>query len=88
MWCVTMFGHDKVIGECILSVTGLALLYYLLWVVGLPFVDEDSTIRLFFPNPLIALIVPTVIFVFLILLTGVYIVHALYVDYCTNKKES
>lgn len=73
-----MFGHDKVIGECVLGVTAVVVSYYLVWIVGLRFVDEDSSLRSFFPDPLIAIIVPAIILVFLLTLTGVYIVGALY----------
>lgn len=85
---VTMYGHDRVIGKCVLSITGVALLYYLTWVVCLPFADDNSSIRLLFPDPLIALIVPTIVFVFLITLTGFYIGHSLYIDYKTTSISS
>lgn len=73
-----MFGNDKVIGECVLGVAAVVVSYYLIWVVGLPFVDEDSSLRTFFPDPLIAIIIPAVILVLLLTLTGIYIVGALY----------
>lgn len=75
---VVMFGHDKVIGECVLGWTAAVVSYYFVWVVGLPFMDEDSTLRPFFPDPMIAIVVPTVILVILLTLTGIYIVWALY----------
>lgn len=72
-----MFGHDRVIGQCVLVVSAVLVLYYLVWVVGLPFVDEDSSLRAVFPHPMLAVITPTLILVFLLAVTGVYIVKAL-----------
>lgn len=72
-----MFGHDKVIGECVLGLTAAVVSYYLVWVVGLPFMDDDSMLRPFFPYPIYAIVVPTVILMFLLTLTGIYIVWAL-----------
>lgn len=82
-----MFGHDQVIGKCVLSVTVTALFYYLIWVIGLPFTDEDSSLRLLFPDPIFAVIVPTIIFVFLITLTGVYIGHSLFFAQISESKD-
>lgn len=81
-----MFGHDKVIGECVLGLTFFVVVYYLFWVVGLPFTDKDSSLRPFFPDPIIAIIVPTVILIFLLTLTGVYIFGALYKDHKMKTK--
>lgn len=72
-----MFGHDRVIGQCVLVVSAVVVLYYLVWVVGLPFVDEDSSLRALFPHPILAIATPTLILVFLLAITGVYIVKAL-----------
>lgn len=76
VWLV-MFGHDRAIGQCVLVVSAVVVLYYLVWVVGLPFMDEDSSLRSLFPRPILAIIVPTVILVFLLTITGVYIIKAL-----------
>lgn len=76
VWLV-MFGHDRSIGQCMLVVSAVVVLYYLVWVVGLPFMDEDSSLRSLFPRPILAIIVPTLILVFLLTVTGVYIIKAL-----------
>lgn len=75
-----MFGYDRVIGACMLAVATISMVYYLVWVIGQPFMDEDSFLQPFFPDPLLAIVVPTVILVFLATLTGVFIVMALVRD--------
>ena len=56
--CGVMFGHDRVIGQCVLVVSAVLVLYYLVWVVGLPFVEEDSSLRAVFPRPILAIAAP------------------------------
>lgn len=77
VWLV-MFGHDRAFGQCVLVVSAVVVLYYLVWVVGLPFMDEDSSLRSFFPRPILAIIVPTLILVFLLTITGVCIIKAFF----------
>jgi len=48
------------------------------WVVGLPFTDEDSFLQALFPDPIYAIVGPTLVFVSLLLLNGVYMIQALF----------
>lgn len=72
-----MFGRDQTIGKVVLALSTVAVLYYLAWVVALPFTDEDSSLSSFFPDPTLAIVTTALILVSLLTLTGVYIMHAL-----------
>lgn len=54
-----MFNSDRRKGKMILIVTSFLFLYYTVWIIGLPFID-DNRIRSFFGSHNIALIVPAV----------------------------
>ncbi|KOC60064.1 hypothetical protein WH47_09204 [Habropoda laboriosa] len=54
-----MFSSDRKKGKVILIVTSILFLYYTIWVIGLPFI-EDNRIRLFFGSHNIALVVPAI----------------------------
>lgn len=72
-----MYGCDQLIGKCVLCVSLSFSLYYIVWVVGLPFMDEDSYLRALFPDPIYAIVGPTVVFVALLMLNGAYMIQAL-----------
>lgn len=54
-----MFNSDRKKGKVTLIVTSFLFLYYTVWIIGLPFID-DNRIRSFFGSHNIALIVPAV----------------------------
>ncbi|KAL4219646.1 Dolichol phosphate-mannose biosynthesis regulatory protein [Mactra antiquata] len=50
---------DQLVGAGLLTCTGLAFLYYTLWVIVLPFVDDEQTlIHNMFPDRKFAIILP------------------------------
>lgn len=73
-----MYGCDQLIGKCVLFVSLSFSLYYIVWVVSLPFMDEDSFLRALFPDPIYAIVGPTVVFVALLMLNGAYMMQALF----------
>lgn len=52
-----MFDSDYQKGKIILILTLVLFLYYTIWVIGLPFIDDDR-LRFFFYSHDLALIVP------------------------------
>lgn len=54
-----MFSSDRERGRIILIVTTVLFLYYTIWVIGLPFID-DNRIRSLFGSHNLALIVPAI----------------------------
>ncbi|CAK9806748.1 hypothetical protein ANTPLA_LOCUS5010 [Anthophora plagiata] len=54
-----MFSSDRKKGKAILIVTSILFLYYTIWVIGLPFID-DNRIRSFFGSHNIALVIPAI----------------------------
>lgn len=74
--------ENRDLGKIILTITGLIFLYYTLWVIVLPFVDDEYIDRVsaFFPPLTLALTIPSVIgtSVFLLLLGRAY--HLVLVD--------
>lgn len=52
-----MFDSDRQKGKAILILTLVLFLYYTIWVIGLPFIDDDRLRSLFYSYNL-ALIVP------------------------------
>ena len=65
--------ENRDLGKVILSLTFILFFYYTLWVIVLPFVDEDykETINAYFPPVELALVIPssigTIIFLSLLL---------------------
>ncbi|XP_015436255.1 PREDICTED: dolichol phosphate-mannose biosynthesis regulatory protein [Dufourea novaeangliae] len=54
-----MFNSDSERGKVILLVTIILFLYYTIWVIGLPFID-DSKIQSLFGSQDLALMVPAI----------------------------
>ncbi|OAD52587.1 hypothetical protein WN48_00747 [Eufriesea mexicana] len=54
-----MFSSDRKKGKVILILTSILFLYYTIWIIGLPFID-DKRIRSFFGSNNVALIVPAI----------------------------
>lgn len=54
-----MFNSDRKRGKAILILTSSLFLYYTIWIIALPFID-DNRIRSFFGSHNIALIIPAV----------------------------
>jgi len=52
-----MFDSDRQRGKVILILTFVLFLYYTVWVIGLPFID-DGRLRSFFYSHDLALIIP------------------------------
>jgi len=48
----------RTIGQLILCLSSVLLVYYILWVVGLPFAGPDDLFTQLFPHPRYALLVP------------------------------
>ncbi len=68
--------ENRDIGRFWLIIASLGFFYYTLWVIGLPFVDEDykATVSQFFPPLELALIIPSAIgsIVFIALVARAY----------------
>jgi len=79
--------ENRDIGKLCLFLTSVAFVYYTLWVIVLPFVDEKymDFISRFFPPLELALIIPAAIgsTVFVLLLTRAY--HLVEVDRAREK---
>lgn len=54
-----MFHSDSERGKLILLVTTILFLYYTIWVIGFPFIDDDK-VRSLFGSQELALIIPAV----------------------------
>lgn len=52
-----MFESDREKGKIILIITSILFIYYTIWVIGLPFIDDNCLQSLFYSHN-IALIVP------------------------------
>ncbi|KAL0116132.1 hypothetical protein PUN28_011179 [Cardiocondyla obscurior] len=60
-----MFDSDRQKGKVILMLTFVLFLYYTVWVIGLPFIDDDRLKSLFYSHNL-ALIIPACLGLFFI----------------------
>lgn len=54
---MSVSDHDK--GKRILIFTSIIFLYYTLWIIGLPFIDDDRLQSFFYPQHL-ALLIPAI----------------------------
>lgn len=54
---MSVSDHDK--GKQILIFTSIIFLYYTLWIIGLPFIDDDRLQSFFYPQHL-ALLIPAI----------------------------
>lgn len=54
---MSISDHDK--GKQILIFTSIIFLYYTLWIIGLPFIDDDRLQSFFYPQHL-ALLIPAI----------------------------
>ncbi|XP_020278746.1 dolichol phosphate-mannose biosynthesis regulatory protein [Pseudomyrmex gracilis] len=82
-----MFDSDRQKGKVILILTLILFLYYTIWVIGLPFIDDDRLRSLFYPYNL-ALIVPAsfgLIFIGGLILFTVYHIRP-YLSSAKSKK--
>lgn len=83
----TMFDSDHQTGKVILIVTFVLFLYYTVWVLGLPFIDDDR-FRFLFHSHDLALIVPAslgLIFIGGLILFTLYHVKP-YLFLCKSEK--
>lgn len=55
-----MFSSDRQRGKAILILTSVLFLYYTVWVIGLPFIDDDRLRSLFYSYDL-ALTFPAIL---------------------------
>jgi len=55
-------GHISVFGRIILIFCVSAILYYTLWVIGLPLLEPKSSVHRFFPDNRFAVGIPLVAF--------------------------
>lgn len=82
-----MFSSDRQKGKVILILTLVLFLYYTVWVIGLPFIDDDRLRSLFYSYDL-ALIVPAtagLIFIGGLVLFTMYHVKP-YLSACKTEK--
>lgn len=65
---------DRAFGSCLLIATGVVFIYYTLWVIVLPFVDEDQVfIRQWFLDSSYALAIPLLAGVLGLILIGGFV---------------
>lgn len=82
-----MFNSDHKKGKVILIVTCILFLYYTIWIIGLPFID-DNRIRSFFGSYNIALMFPAILglcFIGGLILFTLYHIKPYYSIYKSNK---
>ncbi|TGZ46002.1 Uncharacterized protein DBV15_08818 [Temnothorax longispinosus] len=83
-----MFDSDRKKGKAVLILTSVLFLYYTVWVIGLPFIDDDRLKSLFYSHDL-ALVIPAslgLIFIGGLILFTVYHVKP-YLFYKIKKAE-
>lgn len=56
---IEMFNSDREKGKIVLILTSVVFIYYTIWVIGLPFIDDNRLQSLFYSHN-IALIVPAI----------------------------
>jgi len=61
---------DHVLGTVLTAIFTCSFVYYTIWLLILPFIDERSSIHGLFPDPYYAIAGPTVILV--VCVTGVF----------------
>jgi len=78
------------LGKVILTLTGVSFVYYTLWVIVLPFVDEEylDSVSIYFPPLELALVIPAIAgtSVFIALLLRAY--HLVCLDRRQEKKTA
>lgn len=56
-----------------LVVTLGAFAYYTLWVIVVPFIDDDHVVQQFFPDPYFALVMPFTVLVVTVVVVGAFL---------------
>lgn len=82
-----MFNSDRKKGKAILIVTCILFLYYTIWIIGLPFID-DNRIQSCFGSYNIALMFPAILglcFIGGLILFTIYHVKPYYSIYKSSK---
>ncbi|KAF9292993.1 hypothetical protein BGZ88_005909 [Linnemannia elongata] len=57
-------GQDKVVGASLLTFSTVVFVYYTLWAIVMPFVDESYFLHDYFPRREYAIRIPCVLLVF------------------------
>ncbi|KAG0289550.1 hypothetical protein BGZ96_006938 [Linnemannia gamsii] len=57
-------GQDKVVGASLLTFSTIVFVYYTLWAIVMPFVDESYFLHDYFPRREYAIRIPCVLLVF------------------------
>ncbi|ORX94180.1 dolichyl-phosphate mannosyltransferase polypeptide 2 [Basidiobolus meristosporus CBS 931.73] len=57
-------GQDRRLGATILAVSTIVFLYYTVWAMIMPFVDEGHLLHEYFPPPEYAIRIPVVLLLF------------------------
>ncbi|KAF9375234.1 hypothetical protein CPB97_011588 [Podila verticillata] len=57
-------GQDKVVGASLLTFSTVVFVYYTLWAIVMPFVDETYFLHAYFPPREYAIRIPCVLLVF------------------------
>lgn len=65
-------GHDLFIGRVSLAFCVLTILYYTVWVIGLPLLEPKLSIHYFFPNNYFAVGIPLAVLIVIVLGLTVY----------------
>lgn len=68
----SFIGHDVVIGNLLLSLSIIFILYYTFWTIGLPLLEPDFFAHRFFPSILYAIGIPLATLAVLVALLAIY----------------
>ncbi|KAH9498987.1 Dolichol phosphate-mannose biosynthesis regulatory protein [Bulinus truncatus] len=68
-------GMDQVTGWSLVSLSGFIFVYYSVWVIILPFVDQDQPIHKFFLPRIYALAGPLIAGVIALTLIGLFVLY-------------
>lgn len=80
-----MCSNDRQKGKAILILTLILFLYYTVWVIGFPFIDDDRFRSLFSFDDKMPLMTPAC--VGLMFIGGLMIFSAYYVNFCLVVSE-
>eukprot|EP00796_Vickermania_ingenoplastis_P001348 gene1348-785_t len=77
---------DRTIGSILLTVSTALTLYYVVWMIGMPFVDSEHSSQAFFPPKVYGLVLPSIFGG--VLLTGTVVIGSLHGIWRTGYEPS
>ncbi|KAK0405024.1 hypothetical protein QR680_017765 [Steinernema hermaphroditum] len=65
-------SFDRPLGYCILATCGVCVPYLLIWLLAIPFIDDESSLRLLFPAQKYALLIPLISFLVMVTVVALF----------------